>query len=692
MARFAARRSARYLLPAALAIAAATAACGAGSSGNPQPGGVDAPSVGANGGTADAGGGANTNFGAQPAVTSLALDPPQAAVDVVDGVAAPLVFRLIATFADGTKAPVTSGVAWSTTAFAIGKIDGVGTYTASGQQGGVTTVSAKVKGVNASAKVTVRLVVHENAAVVDSATRAALEGASATDATATWAYPYDGTVFPRGLAAPSLMWNGGAAGDAYLVRVESPTYVLESFSTTASAAAPASRFTLAQPTWNGFVESTTGAASLTVTRLSKGAATVIAKQRWTVSPASMAGTIYYWANNKGRVLRIKPGASAPEDFSAGLLDGLPASGCTMTCHTVSADGSTLVSGGDTLGGTFDLKNSKVTWDEGGAPGGAQKRRWAYAALSPNGKYVLESFAPFPVGFGTQTGLFLATSKALVPDSGVDGVRLGTPAFAPDGSLIAYVDYQNGPTKGSLKLVDFNAALAKASNIRELVKNGTLPDIGFPSVSPDAKWVVYQRGEGVRTDGGRRGDLYIASTITGVETRLGQLDGDAYPFAAGDRDRNWNFEPTFAPVASGGYFWVVLTSRRTLGNELTDTDLNTKQLWVAAIDQNPTPGTDPSHPAFHLPGQGMRDGAANTPSLNMRGFWSLEACKADAQACETGSQCCGGYCDKSAGAGVCKSAPSACSHTGDRCQTAADCCEASSGASCINHVCAEATPR
>jgi len=41
--------------------------------------------------------------------------------------------------------------------------------------------------------------------------------------------------------------------------------------------------------------------------------------------------------------------------------------------------------------------------------------------------------------------------------------------------------------------------------------------------------------------------------------------------------------------------------------------------VAAIDINPTPGTDPSHPAFYLPGQELNAG-------NLRGFWVVDPCK------------------------------------------------------------------
>src|SRR5262249_22938450 len=147
--------------------------------------------------------------------------------------------------------------------------------------------------------------------------------------------------------------------------------------------------------------------------------------------------------------------------------------------------------------------------------------------------------------------------------------------------------------------------------------------------------------------------------------------DGYPFAAGTRDLGLNFEPSFAPVAAGGYFWVVFTSRRTYGNVLTGDSTMVKQLWVSAIDEKPQPGKDPSHPAFHLTGQ--------APNLAMRGFWSLPPCKADGQKCDSGTDCCGGYCDSS---GVCTSMSGGCSQLGDKCEDTSDCCDAPHGATCI----------
>jgi hypothetical protein len=240
-----------------------------------------------------------------------------------------------------------------------------------------------------------------------------------------------------------------------------------------------------------------------------------------------------------------------------------------------------------------------------------------------------------------------------------------------------------------------------SNAQELVQPGTNPyfNMAWPTVSPDGHWALYSRLNsdtidsrgncGTSCDYSTLGDMYLADTTTpNSEIRLAALDGDNYPFAAGTRDLHYNYEPTFAPVAAGGYFWVVFTSRRTYGNILTGTTAVTKQLWVAAIDQNPQPGVDPSHPAFLLPGQ-------DETTLNLRGFWALDPCKGSGASCASGTECCGGYCDDSDGDGggpVCTATAPACSADGDKCSTSSDCCNAAAGTTCINSVCSEAAPK
>lgn len=607
-------------------------------------------------------------------VQSIEIEPKTAAITVESGKTATQAFKVIATYGDGTKNE-TSG-SWSATNPQVGSVSG-GLYTAAGQIGGAVTVKADVQGKKAEATLTVKLHLEENPGNIPPAVVANLKAATVPDPAIQWAYPYDGTVFPRGLAGPVLMWNNGGASDAYYVHITSATIDFESFANVP----PPSRYTFVPTSWQKLVDSASGATSVKVARFANGGYGLIANHTWTIAPASMRGTIYYWANQLGRVMRIKPGATAPDDFSAGTFGALPSSSCTMTCHTVSADGSTIVSGGDTLGGSYNLLTNSVIYDTGGPASSAQKRIWSNPALSPNGKWLVQNGrTDVPGPPGAMDGLWNTQNGARAANSGLDGVKLGMPSFSPDGSKIAYVDVASG----ALGAYGFDMTNVKATTSQTLVQQGSGLPIVWPSVTPDAKWIVYQRG--ALDSRGGAGDLFLANADTpNQEIRLGKLDGDGYPFAAGARDLAQNYEPTFAPVASGGYFWVVFTSRRTYGNQMTGVPTATKQLWVAAIDLAPKAGADPSHPAFRLPGQ--------DENLNMRGFWALDPCKGDGQGCASGTECCGGFCDGSgpAGALVCTS-KGQCGQVGDHCNQTSDCCDAAKGVTCINKVCSEPGPK
>ena len=158
-----------------------------------------------------------------------------------------------------------------------------------------------------------------------------------------------------------------------------------------------------------------------------------------------------------------------------------------------------------------------------------------------------------------------------------------------------------------------------------------------------------------------------------------------PFAD---DVDLNFEPTILPEAVGGYFWVVFTSRRNYGNLVNgDPFVGTggapsprKKLWVAAIDiQNPehpyTQAQDLTHPAFYLEGQELASG-------NMRGFWALDPCESTGQSCQTGDECCTGFCRQTNGpdGGIIFACvpPSGCAQEGEKCATVSDCCGSSGG--------------
>ena len=650
-------------------------------------------------------------------VDSLALEPATATITSLDSAPAKQPYKLVGKRTDGSTVDLSggSGIAWSATNPQIGSVAG-GTFTATGNQGGKLVVKAAYKGKSATADLTVKLAISSDTVGVDGPTKDKLRAATTAASTVKWAYPYDDTVFPRGLAAPLLMWNGSTAGDVFRVALASETFDWETF----VDVGPPSRFTIPAAIWTKFTESTEGASTLTVTRSTAGKTTLVTKLALRIAPASMRGTIYYWSNRQGRVLRIKPGATAPDDFSASALPATAkdAAGttytCTMTCHAVSADGSTLVSGGDVFGGSYDLLKNAPRFDIGGAPG-TTRRLWNTPALTPDGKHAVlnkESFG----GGAVSTGLFSTLDGKHVDGSGLDGVSMWHPSFTPDGTHLVWADFSTGVGASKLTGLPFDAKALKATAIPKVLVDAaavpSMPVIAYPSGSPDGKWVVYQRATGGaahdtydtrgRCDAtgcsyDNRSDLYFASTSGGGELPLLKANGTGYPFAAGDRDQQLSFEPTFAPISSGGYFWVVFTARRTYGNLQTAALPEVKQLWVVAIEQVPAPGKDPSHAAFWLPGQELQytnpDGT-KTNSLNMRGYWALDPCHGDGLTCTTGSECCGGYCEKADGAssGTCKSVPPPCSSEGDHCDTSDDCCGKATGATCINHNCSQPPPR
>jgi hypothetical protein len=117
----------------------------------------------------------------------------------------------------------------------------------------------------------------------------------------------------------------------------------------------------------------------------------------------------------------------------------------------------------------------------------------------------------------------------------------------------------------------------------------------------------------------------------------------------------------------------------------------KKLWVAAIDLNHGDPTivDPSHAAFYLSGQEIE-------SANMRGFAALAPCLSDGMTCETGSDCCNGYCRQNGNDAngmpvlqcVTPTTPT-CSNTDEPCKTASDCCDSTE--LCIGGRCAVRPP-
>jgi hypothetical protein len=266
-----------------------------------------------------------------------------------------------------------------------------------------------------------------------------------------------------------------------------------------------------------------------------------------------------------------------------------------------------------------------------------------------------------------------------------------------------LDFDGASTFSNPKVVFTPPASASADS--------AAPDVAvtFSAFLPDSSAVVFALQLSNKshfwgyTWGENTSELWWVDLATRQAHRLDALnglgpDGNPYlPAAPPHRsaeDAQLNYEASVSPIAAGGYAWVVFTSRRQYGNVATTApwrsdprnypwqdEVTTKKLWVAAIDLNAKPGTDPSHPAFYLPAQELYAG-------NSRGFWSFDPCRMDGASCETGDQCCGGFCQAQAdGALACGSDRPSCAGIYERCATSADCCEVGGGrVACINSVC------
>lgn len=658
---------------------------------------------------------------------SLAIAPAGLALEVTDLSALPSAqLTARATYADGTTHAVSAS--WTLDRIDIATIGaGTGSVSAAGNAFGTAVVTAVSAGLSATSNVTVSLKASVMATPVTADTARALSAATAPDPSVTaFAYPYDQTVFPSGLLPPEIMWNGGQAGDDYLVHVVGPSFDLSYFTT----ADPPSRATLDASLWNALATSAAGAkATVSLARFSGGTAYASAHETWAFARANLHGFIYYWSIADGEIVKLDlttgarhpafdPGSAlslgAPAPLDAGAPgsppweDALPAHQRCVACHAVSKDGTTIssvFSRGDSTGpfGTIDVASGTVTEiGDYGVSG-------AFAALTPDARYAALNDNAMTMSLAdTATG-------ALIP-SVLDGLQnLCDPVFSPDGTKFALATrcgeddplaYPVQYTTSDLSLYDFTVSPAPAfSNARTLLGGGatdagTGSALAFPSFSPDSQWIFFQRGDNSRAKidvaapyAHGRDDLYVTRTEAGAAPLA--LDRANGVGALADDNLHLNYAPTVNPIAEGGYIWVVFTSPRDYGNRIgagriagsttypsDATYANPKQLWVTAVDAN-IGSTDPSHPAFWLPGQ-------DDTTINMFGYWALAPCRTTlveggSSACTAGFECCSGFCR----GGVCVDPPSGCHQLDERCAASSECCN---GFPCTAGVCQAAAPR
>ena len=722
-----------------------------------------------------------------------------------------------------------------------------GLLTPAGTLGGVAQVTATFGALSASAPVTIFLHVQQQGASDGGAGDAGLGGnggvggegpggdpggtltgvlggAPSADTGLTWLYPYDKTVWPRGLLAPLLQWQVGAQGnyDAVYIHITEKAYEYKGyFAVPAHAPSPFQHHPIPQDVWYQATYSNGGEPlTIALTFAHGGKAWGPITESWKIAQGTLKGTVYYnsygtaLAKNSccamngtdggapfgGATLAIQSGTPQSPTTSpvlvAGLNSGLASdptdTGCRV-CHAVSTNGAALLTQR-----AREINGSKTDLDYGASslfelttgtgdvlmPNGGGASVYSWPAIYPDGTFLFSNSWSHNYNFTDFQNVWMTANSSTpsslypIPPNTASltttnlpaGLHAACPAFSPDGKHLAF-NFSSGTAGGltgdgvSLASCDFKlvpGGLANFSNFKNLftpgmlnghqetavwpsflpaaTSNGAAADAGVDGGAGTSAAVAFELE--VKTNGrdfaGTRAACDLGSTMPdgytpcteplthdGSQGELWWVDLDtqtSYPlYALNGKTLNGNtvtsylptmaatehpddtvlnFEPTVNPVPSGGYAWVVFTSRRLYGNVATVNpyfsdprfhDISktptTKKLWVAAIDLNATPGTDPSHPAFYLPAQELLAG-------NSRGFWVVDPCKQDGNGCQTGDECCGGFCrpNGDAGALVCSTTKPSCSNVSEKCNTTADCCQAAEGVECIGGYCSTLTPK
>jgi hypothetical protein len=690
--------------------------------------------------------------------------------------------------------PVTSGVTWLFDRGELGDVNAGGVFTASGTNVGEGIVTARFGAREGSANVKIVVTTSQNGIPsgadaggggfgglggvggeplgpsVTNAVATRLKTQSNPPATAQelgFLYPYDLTVWPRGLLPPLLMWQSTREASAVYVKLSQGNYTFEGTYSVAhhpAGSAERKRVRLDETAWRTATQGNTGDdLKLEVKIFSTADDKVYGPitRTWKVAPGVLRGSVYYNSYDSlvttgggaetGGIIKIKPRSPDPELAVANRA------GKCHACHVLSADGSTLWAQDadgpkdtDTEyanGASYDLTNNgaRKEYKALGAGGNIEHdHKFTWSAPYPDGSFALASYGYAREAFvkGGASKLYNRAAGAEVLATNLNQVTSAvTPSFSPDGRKVAF-NFWVGPGAGgvtqgdghSLAVFDFTCGAPAGSvacgagvtpafsGLREVYRDAARWP-GWPSFLPDAKAVVFHNtlqaadvgGAGTlcranivnpppsikncqlttfrpaTTSTGATAELWIARDGTPANARrldaLNGIDTNGAPYlpvsALHPNDATLNYTPTVNPVASGGFYWVVFTSRRQYGNVLTADPYTgsvtesggekpTKKLWVAAIDiNNPSATADPSHPAFYLPGQELSAG-------NTRGYWVVDPCKPNGQSCETGDECCNGFCrkDGQTGALVCQDKPPGglCVQEFEKCTVDGDCCD------------------
>jgi hypothetical protein len=456
-------------------------------------------------------------------------------------------------------------------------------------------------------------------------------------------YPIDQAVSPRNIPAIEMQWKAGG-NDLFHIALSSSYGTVDVYTANVTSA-------LAAADWDA-VAGTAAGESLKI--VIEGLATAAPATKYAAATTSVTMSvdtvdqtaIYYWASSKGNIMSQTFGDPQPPALVKG--------GCT-SCHSVSRQGSRIgysrCIGGDCnnlYAGFLHFDEPTQSWKEAvnadgktihgsyttfapvGNPFTADDRSVALVSMV-NGTLALydpDTGATVPSNISVATHDPKVTGgpahSALMADWSNDGASV---VFASTPQASKWIDLD----QGSIAMMSYNytAGTHIFGEPHQLVPNpitlpsGNYTNFFFPTFSPDGALVAFDAARGGWrnfTDAKGAGQRLMVTDAKGTWYRdLTALNG-----GNGDADITWAH---WAPAASNDYYWIVFSSERDYGHEVTAGTApisckqngvkQCKQIWIGAIAKNKVGSgdVDPSAPPMWLPGQ-------DTQTDNISPYWSV----------------------------------------------------------------------
>jgi hypothetical protein len=550
------------------------------------------------------------------ALVSIAVQPADTTVAVDNGVANPIGYTAVGTFADGHTEPLGDATFSLDTAGAtLGTLSGP-SFAASGAAAGTGHVTAASGDKTGSTSVTVTVHKLNLGMMVPNDGATHFQGMLPTGPLSPQLdYPLDGAVMPTSVKPPDVQWEStNMAGDLYRVKLVAGGATVENI--VSGDAVPSMDLTPTSVDWALLVSSAGLAAqpiAVSVDHYSTaGGAQAGPTATLKMISAEVRGAIYYWDLGEGKMQRIDDTGRAPA-IPNPPANPTDATNHCVACHVVSHDGKYLSGelwGGGSSGAVFDLSKASAN----PAP-----------TLAPVNTYnsLFSTFSPDATRLIINDGTAL---KLIDPTTGMPVTVMGTPlptakaahpTWSPDGSTVAFIDNTDGGwavdyANGDLAVIPVTGADTFAAP--QVIVQGTSLGAGFkvpswPTFTPDSQFIAFAAGSN------SRGRL-MGTTYPGALFLVSRAGGTPVQLANACSSGLNCYLPNFSPYDQGGYFWLVFYSLRDYGNAQAGTKGATRrQLWVTAVDKSKLGSGDASSVPYWLPDQDAK-------TDNMSAFWAV----------------------------------------------------------------------